>query len=180
MVFPIGNIEDVALKLVKEEGAIDKLSDSLFQLYLQRKGQYEPGIFEEYVTKRMLLVNLDRKWMDHLHNMDVLREGIGLRAWGQRDPLVEYKREGFDMFSELLQTVYEESLTMIYRAELVKQEEEEEERSEIQKAFPDHKMNYNRSENTKAPATTDKKDKVGRNDPCPCGSGKKYKKCCMK
>ncbi|MFT5170627.1 MAG: preprotein translocase subunit SecA [Candidatus Marinamargulisbacteria bacterium] len=181
-VFPISNIDEVALKLSKEPEAMQRFVDSLNKLYLERKNTYQEGIFEEFITKRMLLVNLDRKWMDHLHNMDVLREGIGLRAWGQRDPLLEYKREGFDMFQDLILSMYEEALSMIFRAELVEKDQEKEDaEKEVSKAFPKREMNLSHGKKEvpkkRAPAKND--EKVGRNDPCPCGSGKKFKKCCM-
>jgi len=90
----------------------DRIVDCFYNYYSLRKTQFPEGLFEE-VTKRVLISTLDRKWMDHLHNMDVLREGIGLRAWGQRDPLMEYKIEAFQMFADLLLSTWEEAFEIM-------------------------------------------------------------------
>ena len=87
--------------------------------YMKRRDEFPPGFFDSVVTRQVLLMTLDRKWMDHLNNMDTLREGIGLRAYGQRHPLIEYKREAYDMFTELRLNIFEEAVGMIFRAELV-------------------------------------------------------------
>ena len=108
--------------------------------------------------------------MDHLHNMDVLREGIGLRAYGQRNPLTEYKIEAFDMFKDLLLSANEETLKVLTRVKVMEVEEEHAET----KSF-----HYNQAADGAVTAPKKAKAQVGRNDPCPCGSGKKYKKCCM-
>ena len=95
-----------------QDTLIVAISNTMYQIYLDRKKELPPGLFEE-VTKRILLGTLDRKWTDHLHNIDVLREGIGLRSFGNKDPLLEYKVEAFDMFSELLLLTWEEALEII-------------------------------------------------------------------
>ena len=123
--------------------------------------------FEE-AERRTLLSVVDSRWREHLYEMDYLREGIGWRGLSQRDPLVEYKREGYDMFVEMERGLKEDYVTYIYRIENVRLREEEMQQ-----------LSYSGGEEPnqrpKSPRRTE--GKVGRNDPCPCGSGKKYKKC---
>ena len=109
------------------------------------------------VEKYIYLKALDTLWIEHLENMEYLRDSVGLRAYGQQDPLVEYKKEGHRMFRQLLDNVDNLIASAVFQAGIKKQEE---------------KPAYVVSQNKKA--------EVGRNDPCPCGSGKKYKKCCGK
>jgi preprotein translocase subunit SecA len=121
--------------------------------------------------RRTLLSIVDSRWREHLYDMESLREGIGWRGLSQRDPLVEYKREGFDMFQEMEQGLREDYVTYIYRIENVRLREED-----LQK------LSYSGGgeEPSAAPKSPRRaEEKIGRNDPCPCGSGKKYKKCGM-
>ena len=152
-IFPMENLDHIVKPNDKVNLIKSNLKEALMRFYQFRKTQFPEGIFEEVVTKRLLLSTVDRQWLEHLHNMDILREGIGLRAWGQRNPLVEFKREAYAMFKELLLAIYEDSFKMISRATLVEDER------------PRELLDSNKI--------------VGRNDPCPCGSGKKHKKCCM-
>ncbi|HZC85137.1 MAG TPA: preprotein translocase subunit SecA, partial [Rubrobacter sp.] len=126
------------------------------------------GSFEE-AERRTLLSVVDSRWREHLYEMDYLREGIGWRGLSQRDPLVEYKREGFDMFVEMQQGLKEDYVTYIYRIENVKLREEE--MQQLSYSGGGEEPN----QRPKSPRRAE--GKVGRNDPCPCGSGKKYKKC---
>lgn len=126
VIFPINNLSEIVKNTDRAILAAD-LSEGFIKLYEARKAELPEGLFDAVICRRAILMTLDRRWMDHLHNMDILREGIGLRAYGQRDPLIEYKIEGFEMFQQLLLDVSEESLTMINKAELVIQEEDEEE-----------------------------------------------------
>lgn len=121
--FPIKNLDEIIDRFYKKSDFVDQFVDAMFSFYSFKKNEHPEGIFEELVTKRIFLTALDRKWMDHLYSMDILREGIGLRAWGQRDPLMEYKREAFDMFKELDLAILEESITTINRANLVKRDD---------------------------------------------------------
>jgi preprotein translocase subunit SecA len=122
--------------------------------------------FEE-AERRTLLSVVDSRWREHLYEMDYLREGIGWRGLSQRDPLVEYKREGFDLFQEMERGLKEDYVTYIYRVENIKLREEE--MQQLSYSGGGEEPN----QRPKGP----RKAKVGRNDPCPCGSGKKYKKC---
>jgi preprotein translocase subunit SecA len=111
--------------------------------------------------------------MDHLHNMDVLREGIGLRAWGQRDPLIEYKKEAFGMFKGMIHHIYQEACHVISRAVIM------EEPVPPKYSLPQMNKPQLRRGKTNANMSTHDTKNIGRNDPCHCGSGKKFKKCCM-
>lgn len=127
----------------------------------------------QQMEKFLLLQIVDNKWKDHLHNMDNLQDGIHLRSWGQRDPLVEYKIEGYEMFQIMIESIKEDLLYYLFRISYSRADE--------RKAVENKKdeVYYNKSdepEKNKAPVRA--KEKVGRNDPCTCGSGKKYKKCC--
>jgi len=141
----------------------------------------------------VLLQVIDAKWKDHLYNMDFLREGIGLRGYAGHDPLVEYQREGYDMFTQMIGGIKDEALEFIFKARPVKEERVSGVFAQIPQQFlhpqstriqdlPKQKP----AEAPPAPATEAPRPfkregrKVGRNEPCPCHSGKKYKKCCGK
>ncbi len=145
------------------------LTDAL-ELYEEKERSVGSEVMRE--LERMVLLNItDNKWREHLYEMDYLEEGIHLRAYGQRDPLTEYRREAFEMFEELTQGIRDEFVRYIYRVELVRQDEPS--RPRPQRVVTSH---GDEEENTGA-APQAKSDKVGRNAPCPCGSGRKYKKC---
>lgn len=139
---------------------------------LQRK-EAEIGVEQFRELERIILLRVvDRRWMDHIDNMDQLRQGIGLRAYGQVDPVIAYTNEGFDMFEEMNHTIQEETVKHLYHME-VRKESEERPTNVLEN------VTTNRDDSTKSEPVV-RKDKPGRNDPCPCGSGKKYKKCCGK
>ncbi|MCD6198382.1 MAG: preprotein translocase subunit SecA [Deltaproteobacteria bacterium] len=129
------------------------------------------------VERFIVLQTLDNLWKDHLLNMDHLREGIGLVGYGQKDPLQEYRREGYDMFMAMIQRFREESISLLLRIRPMRERETEE--MEARRRKQQQSMSYGRGDGDDKPKTVKRKgQKVGRNDPCPCGSGKKYKKCC--
>ncbi|MBC15918.1 preprotein translocase subunit, ATPase [Pseudodesulfovibrio profundus] len=134
------------------------------------------GDHYQEILRYFLLDSLDRNWKEHLLNMDHLRDGIGLRGYGQKDPKQEYKREGFELFSELVYTIKENAMRAFSHLRIeaeVKDEEFQHEQSD-ELEYTDHE-----SEKDKKPQTVKRAaPKVSRNAPCPCGSGKKYKKCC--
>jgi len=105
--------------------------------------------------------------------MDHLKEGIGLRGYGQRDPLTEYKKEAFDMFSELTDRISMDALSRLFKIQV-----KEDEGVRRQHVLPRQTIRYNRGEGSEASQPASRGKKIGRNEPCPCGSGKKYKKCC--
>jgi len=173
------------------------LCDKVIHFYEDKEKNI--GIELERHMERMIFMQIiDTKWKDHLYAMDSLREGIGLRAYGQRDPLVEYKREAFGMFSQMMEGIDEEAIEMIFKLQPVKQERfkgvfsevaQEMMHPEVSKFQParggqeEEALQENPALNpakTHSPFPKQSQPKVGRNDPCPCGSGNKYKKCCGK
>jgi len=120
----------------------------------------------------IVLQVVDSQWKDHLLAMDHLKEGIGLRGYGQRDPLVEYKKEAFDIFSEMSGRISTEIVTRLFKIQIQRNQE-----AAVRSHTRRVNLNYNRGEGGPAQPVT-KGKKTGRNEPCPCGSGKKYKKCC--
>ncbi|NQY73934.1 MAG: preprotein translocase subunit SecA [Candidatus Margulisbacteria bacterium] len=161
-IFPIpGLFEHIQdLKTLSEKQ--NHMIKECYAYFVQRKSDHPSHVFED-IQKLVFLRTLDQKWMAHLHNMDILREGIGLRAWGNKDPLLEYKIEGYDMFKDLLLSTAEEVIEVLIKVQLVAVNP-----ADTDKSDP---IYYNHSESTP--------QKIGRNDLCHCGSGKKYKKCCM-
>ncbi len=148
----------------------NSLSSTLKRAYQSREEEVGAEAMRE-IEKVVMLRVIDTAWIEQLHNMDTLREGIGLRGWGGRDPLIEYKIEGYSMFQEMMRGVREEIVGMVIKVQLAREEEE---------ALPKKKVvSYGASPKQAAVPVEHKKIKVGRNDPCPCGSGKKYKKCCL-
>jgi preprotein translocase subunit SecA len=131
--------------------------------------------------KYLLLQVIDQQWKDHLLNVDHLKEGIGLRGYGQRDPLIEYKRESFELFQSMLERIQDRVVKILWKIELAGGGQDREESQRVQRALPPQppKQQLTFSGAPKeAPAPVKRtQSKVGRNDPCPCGSGKKYKKC---
>ena len=124
------------------------------------------------LERKVLLSVLDRKWRDHLYEMDYLQEGIGLRAMAQRDPLVEYQREGFDLFSAMMDGIKEEIAGFIFNVEVTVEENSQVSGGGLEEHQP-QQLNY-----SSADENGDRKSSgVSRNAPCPCGSGKKYKRC---
>ncbi len=142
--------------------------------YEEKEQRLPPDMMREYERLVMLQV-IDNQWKDHLLSMDHLKEGIGLRAYGQLDPLVEYKKEGFSLFSAMMDRVEEEIVRYLFLLDPVVQQEEK----KVQRREQSYSYSAPDQEEKKPGKTVVRKDrKVGRNDPCPCGSGKKYKKCC--
>ena len=146
----------------------------------ERKTQELGSDLMRFLEKTFMLQVIDHHWKDHLLGMDHLRDGIGLRGYGQKDPLIEYKREGFDLFAGMMERIKSDTLERLFHVQAVRHEQE-------QSALPPQpvlsrpqlKLTLNRGEEPVAAQTPVHRadNKVGRNDPCPCGSGKKYKKC---
>ena len=131
--------------------------------------------------KYLLLQVIDQQWKDHLLNIDHLKEGIGLRGYGQRDPLVEYKRESFELFQEMMERIQDRVVKVLWKIELAGREGDHEESQRVQRALPPQppkqQLTFSGAPKEAAAPVKRAQAKVGRNDPCPCGSGKKYKKC---
>ncbi len=141
--------------------------------YLEKEeliGEFEFRQLEKYI----MLQTVDSLWKDHLLNMDHLKEGIGLRSYAQQNPLVIYKKEGYEMFQGLIERIREQTLAILFKIQIARPEE-------LQHAHKPRNENLILSHSDTAMARAPIKRteaKVGRNEPCPCGSGKKYKKCC--
>ena len=149
------------------------LIETIHNIALKKYEEKEAEIGEEKLREieRMVLLRVvDEKWMDHIDNMDQLRRGIGLRAYGQKNPVQEYKDEGYQMYEEMIGNIGEDVIKLLFRIKLTTNIERKESSKNITMSHGDGEQQ------PKKPVTKDKKP--GRNDPCPCGSGKKYKKCC--
>ena len=162
--------------------------------YEAKRGQYGEEIMER-IERYIILQNLDSLWKDHLLQMDHLKEGIGLRGYAQRDPLVEYKREGYSLFTNTMEQLADDVVEKLMRVQ-IKIEEEAEEAMNLESTKVKQPVTMGHGElsafskgsqaqQPRVQAGTGgivqrRVPKVGRNDPCPCGSGKKYKKCCGK
>jgi preprotein translocase subunit SecA len=190
-------------KAIVKEGAdnLDFLREDILKKIKEQSEAREKDFTPErmrFLEKYIFLQVLDSKWKEHLHGLDDLKEGIGLRAYGQKNPLVEYKREAFRMFDEMINNIKEEAVELLFRVQAVKEERvasmldqasktqyihpESQSMSAFQQEAPEtggpasiHDAVHAKPQNP-APVKRDE-PKVGRNDPCPCGSGKKYKKC---
>lgn len=170
-IIPVGKInikEDALEKMTK-----DKLKENLKKLGVQLYEMKEKEIGDEERMRELerviMLRVIDQKWMDHIDDMDQMRQGIGLHAYAQRDPLIEYKFAAYDMFEEMSNHIQEDTLKILYRVRI----ETEAKREEVQKP-----MFTNKDDSAVKQPKKRAEEKVGRNDPCPCGSGKKYKQCC--
>lgn len=153
---------------ITRDQIFDALLDKALAAYEKKEEEIGSDTMRELERFIMLKV-VDEKWMDHIDAMDQLREGIGLRAYGQRDPVIEYKIEGFDMFQEMINSIQEDTIRYLFRAHIKTPQERKQ---------PTYNVAYSHGEGDEKPQPIRKKKKIGRNDPCPCGSGKKYKKCC--
>ena len=153
----------------------DETKETLTQrghdLYEEREQELGSEIMRE-LERMVLLRNVDSKWMDHIDNMDELRRGIGLRAYGQQDPIVAYRMESYDMFDEMSASIREDTVKQMLTVRITRKEETE--RKQTAKITSESGA----SDGSEKGRTVRKGKKVGPNDPCPCGSGKKYKKCC--
>ena len=173
LLLPIIPLEPVTEEMVSEvknnKELKHLLKEKAVKLYEAKETEFpEPEQFRE-LERVVLLKVIDRKWMDHIDDMEQLRQGIGLQAYGQRDPLVEYKMAGFDMFDEMTANIQEDTIRLLYHVKI----EQKVEREQVAKVTGTNK-------DDSAPAAPKKRAaaKVYPNDPCPCGSGKKYKQCC--
>ena len=145
------------------------LKERAAKAYEAKEAEFpEPEHIRE-LERVVLLKVIDAKWMDHIDDMDQLRQGIGLQAYGQRDPVVEYKFAGFDMFDAMIDAITEETVKALTHIQI----EQKVEREQVAKV-----TGTNKDETVAAKPKTREGKKIQPNDPCPCGSGKKYKMCC--
>ncbi len=162
---------------IKHEELEDLLKNQANQRLSEKEEEFTPPIMA-HLMRILLLQTIDSQWKDHLLSVDHLKEGIGLRGYGQKNPKEEYKREAYALFMEMMARVREEVLQKIFRIQLAR--EEDVEQMEAKQRRQKISMNRTDEETPVNKPTVRDEDKVGRNDPCPCGSGKKYKKCCGK
>jgi preprotein translocase subunit SecA len=153
----------------------EELLKKAYHIYEEREERYSAPVIRK-LEKIVMLNVIDSMWRGHLLEMDYLKEGIGLRAIGQRDPLVEYKREAFGLFKELIEEIKFDTVKLLYNAKIVPRDEQEQVKGQPLRNLTTSGPLKTGGKALKVKPVTSKK--VGRNDPCPCGSGKKYKKCC--
>ena len=161
--------KDDMFTLTKQQ-LIDKLLDIAHQRYKEKQEELGEEMLKD-IQRIIMLKVVDRKWMDHIDNMDQLRQGIGLRAYAQTDPVLAYKNEGYLMYEEMLGAIGEDVIKLLFNVKVETKLEEKREN------IP---MSTNRDEESVSKTVVRRGEKIGRNDPCPCGSGLKYKKCCGK
>ncbi|HEY8849657.1 MAG TPA: preprotein translocase subunit SecA [Thermoanaerobaculia bacterium] len=170
----------VDLSTMPREAAKQRLTEAVNKRYEEKEAAVGPEMMRLH-EKYLLLQVIDQQWKDHLLNIDHLKEGIGLRGYGQRDPLVEYKKESFDLFQDMMERTQDRVVKYLWKMEIVL-EQEQSETQRVQRSLPPQKpkqqpMYFSGSGGAEPQTVKRKEAKVGRNDPCPCGSGKKYKKC---
>ncbi len=172
LLLPIIPLQPVTAQRVlkpKKNSLKQQLKEEAVKLYESKEAEFpEPEAIRE-IERVILLKVIDRKWMDHIDDMDQLRQGIGLQAYGQKNPLVEYKMSGYDMFDEMTQNIKEETVRLLFRVRI----EQKVEREQVAKV-----TGTNKDDSAPKGPVKRVEAKVYPNDPCPCGSGKKYKQCC--
>nr|WP_092074347.1 preprotein translocase subunit SecA [Dendrosporobacter quercicolus]NSL49251.1 preprotein translocase subunit SecA [Dendrosporobacter quercicolus DSM 1736]SDM89496.1 preprotein translocase subunit SecA [Dendrosporobacter quercicolus] len=167
---PEGRLSQAELEKLSREELQEELLKAAEEAYNSREVLFGEASMRE-LEKVVMLKVVDGKWMEHLDHMDMLREGIGLRAYGQRDPLIEYKIEAYDMFQQMIENIQEDIVKYIFRVNIVTQPEDH-----LQQAQTSHGDVAAEASAARQPHVN--KEQTGRNDSCPCGSGKKYKYCC--
>ena len=166
---PVQPLTPERVKKPKKNSLKQQLKEEAVKLYEAKEAEFpEPEAIRE-LERVVLLKVIDRKWMDHIDDMEQLRQGVGLQAYGQRDPLVEYKMSGYEMFDEMTQNIREETVRLLFHIK-IEQKVEREQQAKITGTNKDDSL-------PKGPVKRENA-KVYPNDPCPCGSGKKYKNCC--
>ena len=167
-IIPVKTITKEDVKGIRKNQLKQNLKEEAIKLYEVKEAEFaEPEQIRE-LERVVLLKVIDRKWMDHIDDMEQLRQGIGLQAYGQRDPKVEYKMSAFEMFDEMIAGIQQDTVRLLYHVR-IEQKVEREQVAEV--------TGTNKDEEAKGPVRR-AQQKVYPNDPCPCGSGKKYKQCC--
>jgi preprotein translocase subunit SecA len=152
-----------------------KITDDIFGAYEARESELGSEVLRE-LERKILLSVLDRKWREHLYEMDYLQEGIGLRAMAQRDPLVEYQKEGYELFSAMIEAMKEEVVGFLFNVE-VKVEDSKVEAKGVEAKKSEENLRYSAPSESGSTENSGANSGISRNAPCPCGSGKKYKRC---
>ena len=168
-IIPLEPVSEKRVKTPKKNALKQQLKEEAVKLYESKEAEFPQAEAIREIERVILLKVIDRKWMDHIDDMDQLRQGIGLQAYGQRDPLVEYKMSGYDMFEEMEENICEDTVKLLFHVKI----EQKVEREQVAKVTGTNKDDSAAKVPVKREAV-----KVYPNDPCPCGSGKKFKQCC--
>ena len=166
---PLQPVNASRVKKPKKNDLKQQLKEEAVKLYESKEAEFPEAETIREIERVILLKVIDRKWMDHIDDMEQLRQGIGLAAYGQRDPLVEYKMNGYEMFDEMTQNIKEETVRLLFHVRV----EQKVEREQVAKV-----TSTNKDDTVKKGPVKRENAKVYPNDPCPCGSGLKYKNCC--
>ena len=167
-IVPLEPITAERIQKAKKNSLKQQLKEEAVKLYEAKEAEFPEAENMREIERVILLKVIDRKWMDHIDDMDQLRQGAGLASYGQRDPLVEYKMNGYDMFDAMTANIKEDTVRILYRVKI----EQKVEREQVAKVTGTNK------DDTLARKPVKKEARIYPNDPCPCGSGKKYKQCC--
>ena len=175
--FTVGTDEQEGLNV---DSLTDLATERMMRAYEDKEGRFSAPMLRQ-LEKIIMLQTIDTLWKDHLLNMDHLKEGIGLRGYGQKNPLQEYQKEGFALFEDMVHRVQEDVVQKLFTVEIARESTARVAEMEIQQR-PQRVVLSHGAQTTEPerPTTKRQADKVGRNDPCPCGSGRKYKRCCGK
>ena len=171
--FHLNTINADSLEDLDRDALADLIFESADKVYTQRESAVGPEDFRQ-LERVIMLQTVDNLWKDHLLSMDHLKEGIGLRGYAQQNPLIVYKKEGFEMFNEMISRIKEQTLGILFRIQI-----EEPKKINHLRQPKEQQLQFSGAEGPSKPKPVQRKtQKIGRNAPCPCGSGKKYKKCC--
>ena len=166
-----------SLRDVGRDALPEDLKSQVHDAYERKEKELGPELMR-FLEKNFMLQVIDHHWKDHLLAMDHLRDGIGLRGYGQKDPLIEYKREGYDLFAGMMERIKSDTIERLFLVQAVREGERPAPPPPPVMSRPQPKLTLNRGEEPVSAQPVQRgDDKVGRNDPCPCGSGKKYKHC---
>ena len=172
IMLPIIPVEPLTTDKVKDKRKDEikhLLKEEAVKLYEAKEAEFPEAEQLRELERVILLKSIDSKWMDHIDDMEILRQGIGLVGYGQRDPVVEYKMSAYEMFNNMISSIQEDTVRMLYHVQV----EQKIEREQVAKV-----TGTNKDDSSVKKPVQRKEDKVYPNDPCPCGSGKKYKQCC--
>jgi len=171
--FRMGDIDPDAMEGLTQDGLAELISDSCLKIYDEKEAAIGAEDFRN-LERIIMLQTVDNLWKDNLLSMDHLKEGIGLRGYAQQDPLIVYKKEGFELFQDMISRIKEETLGILFRIQV----SEPKKIADLQRPREQRMMFSSGDEPEKKKPAKRTQKKIGRNAPCPCGSGKKYKKCC--
>jgi preprotein translocase subunit SecA len=171
--FRLSSMDEDTLEGLNADGLSQLIEEEAFKVYREKETEIGEEDFR-YLERMIMLQVVDNLWKDHLLSMDHLKDGIGLRGYAQQNPLVVYKKEGYEMFSDMISRIQEQTLSILFRIQVEKPDKIK----ELQKPKEQNLLFSSGKEQQKKKPVQRQEIKIGRNSPCPCGSGKKFKKCC--